>query len=70
MKCEYGRDIDGIIVTEETVKDSEKSLPHCHFVYHKSHMDIPGSEPVFFSEKLATTRLPHGKVLEGLSLSF
>jgi hypothetical protein len=27
-------------------KYSEKNLPQCHFVHHKSHMDRLGIEPV------------------------
>jgi hypothetical protein len=27
-------------------KYSEKTLSQCHFVHHKSQMDLPGIEPV------------------------
>jgi len=39
--------IDSITVMIVTgrPKYSEKSLPHCHFIYQESHVDWPGIEP-------------------------
>jgi hypothetical protein len=36
---------NGAPVDRGKPKNSEKNLPHYHFVHHKPHMDGPGIEP-------------------------
>jgi hypothetical protein len=39
------------------LKNSEKNPPHCHFVYHRSHM---GVNPGLLGERPVIKRLSHG----------
>lgn len=45
--CGWNRvwSIDGMILTRENPKYSERKLFQCHLVRHKSHIDFPEIEP-------------------------
>jgi hypothetical protein len=44
-------------------KDSEKNLPQCHFVHHKSHLIDPCANRDRHGERAATNRLSYGTAL-------
>jgi hypothetical protein len=48
----------GMILTGKA-EELGGNLSQCHFVHHKSHMDLPGSEPGPLRERPATNRLSY-----------
>jgi hypothetical protein len=40
--------------------NSDKILFQCHFMYHISHMGLPGMNPVLRGERPATNSFSHG----------
>lgn len=39
------KSIGGVMINKDSLKYSEKNLPHCYFSNNKSHIDCQGIEP-------------------------